>query len=121
MDTSSFNDYRERIGTTLATRLNDAYAQGAVSQEESPVVAQFILDKIDTLNNHEELMAFLEELANKWPVFGPVLVLERSMDSEEKNSETVNQAEQLIKENKIEEALALVENTDENTQEGGTN
>lgn len=121
MNDLSFVQYRERIGATLTTRLNDAYSQEVISSEESPIIASFILERIDNLRNHQDLIAFLEELANKWPIFGPVLMLERSIEKKGDNDQAINQAEQLIRENKIEEALDLVEDANNSTNEGGIN
>lgn len=124
MDNNSFQQYREKIGTSLTLRLNDAYAQGVLSEDETPVIAQFILDRIDKVNNHQELLSFLEELSNKWPLFGPVLMIEKSQKNEENNQQSVDKIEQLIKENKIDEALNVAEkaaDNEESPQEGVIN
>lgn len=106
MDPQSFNLYREKIGESLTKRLNDAYLHGIISEDESPIIAQFILDNIDKPTTHQELITLLEELANKWPVFGPILVMERAASGEEKTDEAVEQIQQLIKEDRIDEAIA---------------
>ena len=120
MDQNGFIAYREKVGASLTHRLNDAYSQGALSEEETPIVAQFILDHIDKTSNHAELIALIEELSNKWPLFGPVLVAERSQQDAEnisKNEEqAVSEVENLLKENKIEEALATAEHANQDSE-----
>ena len=120
MDQNGFIAYREKVGATLTHRLNDAYAQGAISEDETPIVAQFILDHIDKTTNHAELIALIEELSNKWPLFGPVLVAERSQQEAENISKQENQAvtevENLLKENKIDEALATAEHANQDSE-----
>ena len=66
-------------------------------------------------------MKFLEELAQKWTIFGPILVMERSEEKEDKNDETVEQVEQLIKENKIDEAISTVESASNTSPSEGGN
>lgn len=106
----SFSLYRERIGESLTRRLADAIAQEIVGFDEAAEISQTILGRIDEVKNHEELMSFVEELAHKWPLFGPILVAEQAEKIEEKEESAISEVSNLLKENKIDEAAAAAEN-----------
>lgn len=101
----SFTLYRERIGESLARRLADAIGQEIVSLEEAAEISNTILTRIDTLKNHHDLISFIEELAQKWPLFGPLLVTEQAQKIEESEETAVNQISDLLKENRLDEAI----------------
>lgn len=105
----SFTLYRERIGETLTRRLADAIEQEVVSIEEAAEIAHTIRSRIDTLNNHKELMDFLDELAHKWTLFGPVLVMEQGQINKAQEEISAQEISSLIKSNRIDEALDAAE------------
>ena len=112
----SFSLYRDRIGQTLTTRLADAMEQEVITLEESSIIAQAILDGVNGAKNHEELMNFIEDLAHKWTLFGPVLVSENTQQLEEQEKAAVDEVSNLLKENKIDEAIAAAEQATHDTQ-----
>ncbi len=121
----SYSLYQDRIGQTLTTRLADAMEKEVISLEESSEIAQAILDGVQGSKNHEELMNFMEELAHKWPLFGPVLVSEQSEQMghvvAEQEHQAVDQIEGLLKENKIDEAIQTAENATQETESETSN
>lgn len=109
----SFTLYRDRIGTSLTTRLVDAMEKDVLTLEESSEIGQAILDGVNRATNHQDLLNFVEELAHKWPLFGPVLVAEQSQKIEENiiqdEENAISQVTDLLKENKIDEAATMAE------------
>lgn len=113
----SFTLYRERIGESLTKRLADAIAQQVVTFDEAAEISNTILEKIDLTRNSTELMAFVEDLAHKWPLFGPILVAEQAQEIEAHEEEALHQVSDLLKENKIEEATATAGQATQDTQD----
>jgi len=113
----SFTLYRERIGESLTKRLADAIAQQVVTFDEAAEISNTILEKIDLTRNSTELMTFVEELAHKWPLFGPILVAEQAQAIEAHEEEALRQVSDLLKENKIEEATATAGQATQDTQD----
>ncbi|GEM_PF-2258824 len=110
--------HKNVVGERLARRLARGLEDGQISLEETPAISTYILDRIDTITNQEQLTAFLTELSQKWPVFSEILTLEQGGVKEIKEDERVEQMENLLKENKIDEALEVAESA---TQGGNIN
>lgn len=112
-----FDEARKNVvGERLARKVARALEDGTVTLEQLPEISSYILDNIDTITNHGQLMTFLTELSQKWPVFSNVLTMEQGEVQEKKEDQKIEQVENLIKENKIDEALKVAESA---TEQGG--
>lgn len=70
-------EHREEIVQRLTRDLVEEMEKNGVSEADLPQIADFILEKIDKAQNHNELIALLDELSQKWPFFETVEQLER--------------------------------------------
>ncbi|MBI2036692.1 hypothetical protein HYT17_03620 [Candidatus Microgenomates bacterium] len=109
---------KDIVGERLIRRLARALGDGEVTQEQASDASSYILDTIDTITSREQLIVFLTELSQKWPVFSEILTLEQGEAQDKKEDEKVEQVEDLLKENKIDEALKVAESA---TQGGNIN
>lgn len=100
---------RNILGAKLTRELGKAMEEKIVSEEEASEIASLILSKIDTLSYEEDLLNFLQEISNKWSFFSNVLVLEKGEIKEEKEDQVASKVENLIKNNKLEDALKMAE------------
>lgn len=101
--------YRDKIGMLLTDRLISALKNNEISEEEMPNVTSFILGGIDAVQTQEQMLTFLQDLNTKWPIFSSVVTVEKGESIEKRDEEKVEQMEELIKENKLDEALRVVE------------
>lgn len=88
-------DHKNKIGSYLTRVLAQALKDGEISEEGASDAASKLLATVDTLRNQEELVAFLTQLSNRWPIFSNYLVIERSKlkeQTEEKNIEVIEEA-----------------------------
>ena len=108
-------NYKNKIGERLTKVLIDVLEAGEVSQEEASDISSYILENINNAKDNTQLFDFLTNLAKKWPIFSKVLDTEQQEISDSKKDEAVGQASDFIKENKIDEALKVVEAATENT------
>ncbi len=100
--------YRDKVGKDLTLRLTGVMEKEQITQEESRVIADVILTELDKVQTQEQMLQFLSALSQKWPFFSDVLTLEKGVAQiEEEGRETVK-VEELIKENKIDEALETI-------------
>ena len=102
--------YKNKIGSRLTKTLADSLSAGKITEDEASEISSYVLNNIDKSQDNSQLLAFVEELAVKWPIFSSILTLENAEVSEKKEDIAVEQAESLIKENKLDEALNVVEN-----------
>lgn len=112
--------YKSKIGERLTRTLADGVGKGEINEEEASEISTYILENIDKAENNLQLLSLLEELAKKWPVFEHILTLEQAEITDKKEDAAVQHAENLIKENKLDEALSVVGNmTNKNDQVKG--
>lgn len=109
--------YKNNIGERLTKTLAEALSQGVVSEEEASSIANYILENIDKAQNSTQILDFLTELTQKWPIFDPTLTMELGEAMDKKEEGAVEKAENLIKENKIDEALKVAESATDETQQ----
>ena len=115
----------------IAGILRDALSQGTITEDQSDEMATYILDNIDLTKTNSELFTFVETLSVKWPVFSSILTASDQVqvppppaDSvQEKTDQAIQATEELLKENKIDEALQVAktatENPSQNLPQGG--
>ncbi len=114
--------YKNKIGARLTKTLADALLKGEIIENEASEISTYILDNIDKAQDSSQLLSFLEELSNKWSIFNQILTLEQAVITEKKEDIAVQQAEILVKENKLDEALDVMENvTHPDNQQKGEN
>lgn len=65
-------EYREKIYSVLADAMFNGLDTGKVSVEDSKKMAGFILDQLDDIQVWSELVVFLNELSDKWPIYKSV-------------------------------------------------
>jgi hypothetical protein len=82
--------------------------QGTITKDQTPVIARYILDNIESIETGVDLRGFLERLIIGWPVFAPLL---KEFEQNGKILEDQELADQMIflaRDGKIEDALKLV-------------
>ena len=71
MDTDTI--YKNRIGKRLTEILLESYEEGKLTENQIPYIAQVIREQLKEIQTSSEVLAFVEELAEEWPVFKSVL------------------------------------------------
>jgi len=62
-------EYRQTVYDELGEVMLGGLDSGAVTVEDSKDIAAFVLARLDNISTKEELAGFVEELAQKWPVY----------------------------------------------------
>lgn len=117
----SFQAYKDKIGTRIAGILGESLSQGNLTEDQSDEIATYALENIDLAKTNVELLDFITNLSAKWPIFNSLLTPDQTQSSvsevspiQEKTDEIVHAAEDLAKENKIDEALQVAKTANEN-------
>lgn len=85
-------EFREKIYKELAEVMLHGLESGQVSVEDSKKLSIFVLDRMDNLKTYGELVSFLQELVNKWPVFKTVsLQLQDDLQDESFKEEKIEE------------------------------
>src|SRR3989344_6534746 len=83
------DEHKKEIEAKIVEDIVFGLESNKISETDLPRIADFVLGKIDNIQNHEELVSFLNELSEKWPVFDNLEEVERGevKDSEEGQAE----------------------------------
>jgi len=117
----SFEAYKDRIGMRLARKVLTAFEEKRISEELLSEISQYVLDNIDKAKTNSDLLDFLEHLADKWAIFQDVLVVEEAQIQEKENKENVEKIEELIDQNKIDEAMKIADQANQEANGGTVN
>lgn len=101
-------DYKERAAKKLAMRLAQGLKKGEITLKDSTQIASHILDNLDKVTEQSQLVEFLDRLGKEWPIFAHVSASEKGEVAKQKESLASEKASELIKQNKIDEAIKTV-------------
>jgi hypothetical protein len=119
MDPEAYQVYKNQLELRIAKILSEALSKGVISADQSDEMATYILNNIDLAKTNGELFAFIESLSVKWPIFNSILTSPTATPDQaqvpspavnqvgEKKDQIIQTAENLIKENKLDEALQV--------------
>ena len=113
--------YKNKIGERVTRIVADTLSQGVISEDDAREIAEYVLDNIDKAQTSGQVMDFLTELTAKWPIFDSLLTIELGQAHEQEESAAIEETEKLIKKNKIEEALKVAEQANDEVLKGGKN
>lgn len=99
------DEKRNKIGKILTLRIAQALDDGDLDPDEQPFLARAILENIDVIQTHEHLLIFLEELNRDWSFFSNIYESEKVHSVHTDTTDQVKKAEELIKSNKVDEAI----------------
>lgn len=111
--------YKDKIGMRIAGILSESLSKGVITADQSDEMATYILENINLTTTNSELLTFIENLSAKWPIFSSILTSPDQAQTpinsiQEKTDQAVHEAEGLLKENKIDEALQAAKTVTEN-------
>ena len=89
---------RNNVYNDLFAAIYDALKKEEITEDEAQNTAEFILPRLDSVKTKDELIAFLSELAEKWPVYSNVYLLTKSEhDNQVKLAQLHQEVNTLIK------------------------
>lgn len=98
--------HKKDVERKLVDAIITALEQGNLRSEEVPAVSDFILQKIELLKTHHDLVGFLDELSTQWPVFSQVDILEHAEEQEETERLATANVQDLINHGDLDAAIA---------------
>lgn len=101
-------EHKDKIERKILEILANALDAGQIENDDAPNVARFVLDRIDKVTNQKDLVAFLGDLSEKWPVFSTLKDQVEGETQDSVDDEVADGVEILIQHGKLEKALALV-------------
>lgn len=100
-------DHKKEIETNIVQAIITALEGNGLSKDELPKIADFVLERIDSVKNHDGMVAFLDELSSTWPIFINIASIEKGEVKEKVEDEVTEGVLTLAKSGKIDEAIDL--------------
>lgn len=101
---------KEQVQGKILQEISDDLKKGELSSDETTKIAGFVQEKIKLVNDRNELLAFLKELSDKWPIFNNIYQVEKGEEEQKKDVQAAEKAKELIKEGKLDEAISVAKN-----------
>ena len=83
----SLAEQKREVEKSLARTTLTQIEKGTISFAQGQEIANFILQKIDQITTEEELVSFVYEMSEKWPIFDTIKEVVRLRMNESKEVE----------------------------------
>jgi len=103
----SVQEHVQAIGKLMVQILARSLKAGTIPLARAQEIGRFYLDKLKIVQTEEELQQDLKEMADTIPEMKTVIELENAKSKEAHEQQLRQQADELLKQGKIEEAAAL--------------
>jgi hypothetical protein len=103
MDPELLTAIQKKIVHIMANQLE----QGKVTEAEMSEIAEFVLERSDGLTEMDQLILLLKHLSERWPMFHDLYIIEAGRIKEAEAEQKINDALNLTREGKIDEALQV--------------
>lgn len=106
--------HKNEVMLKLAETVANALEQDLATTEEVDALSPYVLENIDKINTHDELIKFLRELSSKSPIFSYLLVTESGEVKKKEDENVADKAEDLLKTGQVDAALDMVKEATNN-------
>lgn len=87
---------RDALYRELTDLLLKGLETGAISADDSTDASRYILERLDSLNSDILIDAFVETIAERWPVFRPALLSQKEERAQATDEKKVDELEKEI-------------------------
>lgn len=87
---------RNKIYRELTDLMLRALEAGAIEADDAQDASHYILERLDSITDPLYLEAFLEEVAERWNCFQPILLEQKAKAEEEAQKENIQQIQNEI-------------------------
>lgn len=101
--------YKEQIQGQILSIMTTGLESNSLHTTQIPLIAGFVREKIETVATHTQLVAFLAELAQKWPVFAPLGNMEMGKAIEAHKGQLTDDVMNKVKSGDIDGALEMAQ------------
>ena len=72
----SFKHYINQVEAAIVEQMGKGLRDGKLKEEDLPIIADFVLNSIDKIKTHDEIIGLLSHLSVKWSVFSEIATME---------------------------------------------
>ena len=98
-------EYREDVERRILQIMATALESNTLTEADAPLIAKYIIENLDHVEDHQELVRFLDGLSSQWPIFTEVGNIEMAKGIEQNKAAVTHQMEDLVHQGNIQGAL----------------
>lgn len=98
---------KKLLEAQIVTTIQDGLEKGVLTEKDPPLIADFVLERIDAVRTRQEVILFLSDLAARWPHFLTLRIIAQGKYTERIEAEVAGGVAALAEHGKIEEAISL--------------
>lgn len=102
----TFDDHKKQVEKMIIETIVTALENNKLTELQLSPIADYILERIDVIQNHTQLVAFVAELALKWPVFRNIEDIEKGEEKRLSEDRAASSMLQMIKNGKSKQAIS---------------
>jgi len=107
-------DHKKQTEKDIVEMVIGALEGSTITEGDATAIGKMVLERIDNIENQEELILFLEVLTERYPFFAPLVLKEKGKVEEKIEKQVVENVEGLIQNGNIDEALEMVKGATQN-------
>lgn len=102
------DEHKKEIEKDIVEMVIGALEGNAITEGDATVIGKMVLERIDNVENQEELILFLEVLTERYHIFSPLVLKEKGAVEHKMEEKMIGDVEGLIQNGNIDEALKMV-------------
>lgn len=100
-------EQKDILASDVVRTMIHALEEQKLQLDDMSIIADFILQGIDSIQTQEQLAQFMGELAQRWPIFENISLVEKGKVEDKMEDRALEQVLTMTKNGDIEGALAL--------------
>lgn len=100
-------EHKELIERQTLEAIATALEKNEMTEADIPPISKFVLEQIDKIQDIDQLIIFLQELSNKWPIFRGLFEVEKGKVREESEKIVAIEVSNLAQTGHLEEAINM--------------
>ncbi|HSX09301.1 MAG TPA: hypothetical protein VLF93_04055 [Candidatus Saccharimonadales bacterium] len=105
---------KKKLEEAIVENMITALEGEKITEDEMSTISGFVLDGVDAAKSKQDLEKFLEELAGKWELFKPLLILQKAELQEKVEDEVAQGVLLLLEHGKLDHAIKLAQSVTQN-------
>ncbi len=107
------DSYKKKVEQEIVNTIIKGLKENTLTEVDSHRIATFVLEGVDKISNHNELIGFLSLLSIRWPIFSPIAQMEEGKLKRVVEKKTAQDVLKLISQNQIGSAIKLAQGVTE--------
>lgn len=98
-------EHKKEVQRKIVETVISSLEQDKITEAQFDEISAYILEKVEPVKTHHDLIVFLRELSAKWNIFSFILTLEDGEVKKIEQNQKADEIQQIVKTGNIDDAL----------------